>query len=279
MAIVSFWSNSKRETGQTLSSVAIATSMSINHNYKVLEIATGFMDKTIENCFWQPNRENALNLIPGMRQSTFNSGVEGLVKIIQSNRTSANIVSDYARVVFRDRLDVLPAPKTDNIEDYNRTTEFYAQLAKIASRDYDLVFIDIDKRMPEKSKQDILMQSDAIVLTLKQGLDSMRDIVELRRSDENFQKNNVILLAGKYDKFSRYNVTNMSRELREKRKMLAVPYNTLFFEAASEGAVADFFIKYRGITDQTDRNFIFMQETKRACDEILFKLQELQMRV
>ena len=253
--------------------------MSINHNYKVLEVATGFMDKTIENCFWQPNRENALNLIPGMRQSTFNSGVEGLVKIIQSNRTSANIVSDYARVVFRDRLDVLPAPKTDNIEDYNRTTEFYAQLAKIASRDYDLVFIDIDKRMPEKSKQDILMQSDAIVLTLKQGLDSMRDIIELRRSDENFQKNNVILLAGKYDKFSRYNVTNMSRELREKRKMLAVPYNTLFFEAASEGAVADFFIKYRGITDQTDRNFIFMQETKRACDEILFKLQELQMRV
>ena len=279
MAIVSFWSNSKRETGQTLSSVAIATSMSINHNYKVLEVATGFMDKTIENCFWQPNRENALNLIPGMRQSTFNSGVEGLVKIIQSNRTSANIVSDYARVVFRDRLDVLPAPKTDNIEDYNRTTEFYAQLAKIASRDYDLVFIDIDKRMPEKSKQDILMQSDAIVLTLKQGLDSMRDIIELRRSDENFQKNNVILLAGKYDKFSRYNVTNMSRELREKRKMLAVPYNTLFFEAASEGAVADFFIKYRGITDQTDRNFIFMQETKRACDEILFKLQELQIRV
>lgn len=279
MAIVSFWSNSKRETGQTLSSVAIATSMSINHNYKVLEIATGFMDKTIENCFWQPNRENALNLIPGMRQSTFNSGVEGLVKIIQSNRTSANIVSDYARVVFRDRLDVLPAPRTDNIEDYNRTTEFYAQLARIASRDYDLVFIDIDKRMPEKSKQDILMQSDAIVLTLKQGLDSMRDIVELRRSDENFQKNNVILLAGKYDKFSRYNVTNMSRELREKRKMLAVPYNTLFFEAASEGTVADFFIKYRGITDQTDRNFVFMQETKRACDEILFKLQELQMRV
>ena len=279
MAIVSFWSNSKRETGQTLSSVAIATSMSINHNYKVLEVATGFMDKTIENCFWQPNRENALNLIPGMRQSTFNSGVEGLVKIIQSNRTSANIVSDYARVVFRDRLDVLPAPKTDNIEDYNRTTEFYAQLARIASRDYDLVFIDIDKRMPEKSKQDILMQSDAIVLTLKQGFDSMRDIVELRRSDENFQKNNVILLAGKYDKFSRYNVTNMSRELREKRKMLAVPYNTLFFEAASEGTVADFFIKYRGITDQTDRNFVFMQETKRACDEILFKLQELQMRV
>ena len=49
----------------------------------------------------------------------------------------------------------MPAPKTDNIEDYNRTTEFYAQLAKIASRDYDLVFIDIDKRMPRKKASKI----------------------------------------------------------------------------------------------------------------------------
>ena len=214
-----------------------------------------------------------------MQQSTFNSGVEGLVKIIQSNRTSANIVSDYARVVFKDRLDVLPAPRTDNIEVYNQTTEYYAQLLSVANRDYDLVFVDIDKRMPEKSKNDILQQSDVIVLTLKQGLDCMKDIAELRRENVLFKKENIILLAGKYDKFSRYNVTNMSRELKEKRKMSAVPYNTLFFEASSEGTVADFFIKYRSVTDQTDRNYVFIQETKKACDEILLKIQELQMKV
>lgn len=214
-----------------------------------------------------------------MQQSTFNSGVEGLVKIIQSNRTSANIVSDYARVVFKDRLDVLPAPRTDNIEVYNQTTGYYAQLLSVANRDYDLVFVDIDKRMPEKSKNDILQQSDVIVLTLKQGLDCMKDIAELRRENVLFKKENIILLAGKYDKFSRYNVTNMSRELKEKRKMSAVPYNTLFFEASSEGTVADFFIKYRSVTDQTDRNYVFIQETKKACDEILLKIQELQMKV
>lgn len=279
MAIISFWSNIKRETGQTLSSVAIATSMAIDHNYKILEVATGFQDKVIENCFWEPDKVSAAGLIPGMQQSTFNSGVEGLVKIVQSNRTSSNIVADYARVVFRDRLDILPAPVTDNIEDYNRTTEYYAQLLNVANRDYNLVFVDIDKGMSEESKKAILQQSDVIVLTLKQGLDCLKEIVELRKNTSFFENNNIILLAGKYDKFSRYNVTNMSRELKEKRKMIAVPYNTLFFEASSEGTVADFFIKYRTITDQTDRNYIFMQETKRACDEILFKLQELQIRV
>ena len=279
MAIISFWSNIKRETGQTLSSVAIATSMAIDHNYKILEVATGFQDKVIENCFWEPDKVSTAGLIPGMQQSTFNSGVEGIVKIVQSNRTYSNIVADYARVVFRDRLDILPAPVTDNIEDYNRTTEYYAQLLNVANRDYNLVFVDIDKGMSEESKKAILQQSDVIVLTLKQGLDCLKEIVELRKNSSFFEKNNIILLAGKYDKFSRYNVTNMSRELKEKRKMIAVPYNTLFFEASSEGTVADFFIKYRTITDQTDRNYIFMQETKRACDEILFKLQELQIRV
>ena len=278
MAIVSFCSNIKRETGQTLSSVAIATEMAIDHNYKILEIATGFKDNTIENCFWNPTKENNLKIIPGMGRAVFNNGVEGLIKIIQSNRTSANIVADYARVVFKNRLDILPSPKTNNIDEYNNITEYYSKLASIASRDYNLVLIDVDKRMPEQSKKNIIEQSDVIVITLKQGFDSMREVLELKNNEKIKKKNNIVLLAGKYDRYSRFNVTNMTRELKEKRKIAAIPYNTLFFEAASEGTVADFFIKYRTVFDQNDRNYLFLQETKRACDEILFKLQELQMR-
>lgn len=278
MSIVSFWSNFKRETGQTLSSVAIATEMAIDHNYKILLIPTGFQDNVIENCFWNPSKENNLKMITGLGQSSFNNGVEGLIKIIQSNRTSANIVSDYAKVVFKDRLDVLPSIKTNNLTDYNNTTEYYSKLATIASRDYNLVLIDIDKRMPEQSKKDILEQSDVIVITLKQGYDSMKAILDLRNNEELKKKNNMIILAGKYDRYSRFNITNMSRELKEKRKISAIPYNTLFFEASSEGTVADFFIRYRTVMDQNDRNYLFLQETKRACDEILLKLQELQMR-
>ena len=130
----------------------------------------------------------------------------------------------------------------------------------------------------EQSKKDILEQSDVIVITLKQGYDSMKAILDLRNNEELKKKNNMIILAGKYDRYSRFNITNMSRELKEKRKISAIPYNTLFFEASSEGTVADFFIRYRTVMDQNDRNYLFLQETKRACDEILLKLQELQMR-
>ena len=40
MAIITFYSNSKKETAQTMSIAAVATSMAIEHNYKILLIST-----------------------------------------------------------------------------------------------------------------------------------------------------------------------------------------------------------------------------------------------
>ncbi len=52
MAILSFWSSSKKETAQTLSIIAIATYMSVKHNYKTLVIDATLDDDTIQRCFW-----------------------------------------------------------------------------------------------------------------------------------------------------------------------------------------------------------------------------------
>lgn len=40
MAIITFCSNAKKETGQTMSVAAIASTMAIEHNYKILIIST-----------------------------------------------------------------------------------------------------------------------------------------------------------------------------------------------------------------------------------------------
>ena len=72
--------------------------------------------------------------------------------------------------------------------------------------------------------------------------------------------NNIIFLAGKYDFDSKYNTKNLTRYLKETREISAIPYNKLFDEASMEGQVADFFLKYRGMTDQTDRNVKFIKE-------------------
>ena len=52
MAIISFWSEGKKQTAQTLSMVALATYMAIEHNSKILMISTGYNDDILNNCFW-----------------------------------------------------------------------------------------------------------------------------------------------------------------------------------------------------------------------------------
>lgn len=57
MAIVTFYRRGKKETGQTLSMAAIATNMSIEHNYKILIVDTAFQYKTLEECFWSLQKQ------------------------------------------------------------------------------------------------------------------------------------------------------------------------------------------------------------------------------
>lgn len=66
--------------------------------------------------------------------------------------------------------------------------------------------------------------------------------------------------------------------MKEKKQILAIPYNTLYFEACSEGKVIDYFLRLKNI-DENDRNHIFVSEITRANASILFKLQELQIKI
>ncbi len=279
MAVVSFWGNSRREIGQTLSVVAIGTMMAIEHNYKILVISTGFRDRTMEKCFWERNKNGGINLATEQgKQIGLNNGIEGLIKIIQSNRTSSNIIRDYAKVVFKDRLDILLSPTTTDPREYNTISPFYKDIIKLADKEYDLVLVDIDKRMEANDKNAILQESNLVMVTLKQSVESIETARILREKNPASRNNNIMFLSGKYDFDSKYNTKNLTRFLKEPREISAIPYNKLYDEAAMEGKVADFFLKYRGFTDQTDRNVRLIEEAKRTCDNIIYKLQELNIR-
>ena len=58
-----------------------------------------------------------------------------------------------------------------------------------------------------------------------------------------------------------------------------MPYNTLFFEAANEAGVPDLFLKLKKLSDYDDRNAIFLEEVKRASENIVYRLQEIEARM
>ncbi len=280
MAIIAFWSDEEKETGQTMSMVALSTYMAIEHNYKILNVSTSFKDNTLESSYW--DLQKIEQLVKTISKNTnavgLESGVEGLIKIINSNKTSTNIVSNYTKVVFKDRLDVLCAAKTQNYEEYREIAQLYPNILQVANRSYDLVFVDISKRMPKEQVDKILEIANVVIVNMTQRLKTIDDFINLREENEFFKGKNILVNIGRYDKFSKYNVKNITRYMKEKKDVHAIPYNTLFFESCSEGKVAEFFLKLRRV-EQEDRNAVFIEETSRLAKDLIYKLQELQLKI
>ena len=280
MAIITFKSNELKETGQTLSIVAVATQMAIEHSYKILIVSTNFKDQTLENCFWKLDKKNK-PIFTDFQIRTFvgvDSGVEGLIKALVSDKSNVGVVKNYSKTILRDRLDVLVSPNTTNYEEYTKTSSNYPEILRMASRYYDLVFVDLSNRMHEKEAEDILNISDLVIYNITQRLKTIDDFIELKNSDENYKKSNIMLLLGRYDAHSKYNIKNVTRYMKEKKMVLAIPYNTLYFEACSEGKVIDYFLRLKNI-DTNDRNYYFISEVTRVAETIIVKLQELQMKI
>ena len=278
MAIITFKSNEQKETGQTLSLIAVATQIAIEHSYKILIVSTNFKDQTLENCFWELDRLNKPIVTDNKANVGVDSGIEGLIKVLASNKTSNDIVRNYSKTVLRERLDVLLSPKTEDYEEYTQICREYPEILKIADRYYDLIFIDLSNRMSDKEKNDIINVSDIVVISLTQRLKTINDFIELRESDNFYKGKNIILIMGRYDAHSNYNIKNVTRYMKERKQLLAIPYNTLYFEACSEGKVIDFFLRFKNL-EEGDRNRLFVDEANRADDAIIYKLQELQMKI
>ncbi len=276
MAIISFWSNGNEEAGKTSSIVAITTLLGINHNYKILVLDTKYNDRFYEDCFWQEDK--MIKLINSKNAKTdIGHGISGLSKAILSNKTSPEIITNYTRIVFKDRLELLTDTKVEK-DEYEVHKTIFKDIAKIASRYYDLVFIDIDKSLDEKIVDSLLEVSDIVMACLPQRLRKINEYIELKEQKEVFKGKTIIPIIGRYDKHSKYNVKNISRYIKEKRGACAIPYNTLFFEACNEGKVADFFIKFRKINPK-DRNAVFINDVREVTEKIVNRLRELQMRM
>lgn len=283
MSIITFWNDSREQTGQTMATVAVATRMAIERNIKILLISTSMNDSTMKKCYWAQENVRTSGLFNAKTSNVaVENGIEGLFKLVASNKLTPSIITDYTRVVFKGRLEVVTgftAPQTekeDYLESFKKIESSYIELIRTANQYYDMVIVDLDKRLSSKVKEDILKVSDVNVFVLLQKMESMNRYNEIKNNEYNFK---CIPVIGKYIKEYKYNSKNIARQLQEKKELDLIPFNLLYMEAAEEGKVADLFLKLKNVKDKTDENYIFMQCTLNLTNNILRRLQELQMRM
>lgn len=279
MAIITFYSNGKEQNGKTLSMVATSTYMAIEHNYRILLISTSENEETLYNCFFERSKKKkSFSMVAGgIGHYAIETGMSGLVKMAKSNKVSPEMINNYTKPVFKETLEVLFSGTTGS---HSELEKYYPEIILAANSYYDYVFVDLDSNIDEELQTKILKLSNLIVDNTNQKLSSINDLVEERTNSELLSSAKSIVLIGRYDKDSKYSVKNIARYMGLKRMPLAIPYNTLFYDAAEEAKVPNFFLSFmkNKNLDKDDKNYVFMTEVKRAQETIQYVIQELQLR-
>ncbi len=275
MAIVSFWTEDDKETGQTSTAIAVATQMAIQHNKKVLLISTYENNKEIDAAYIKPQaqKSNLLSFLNLNKKTVgIESGVTGLMKIEGSNKLSPELIKDYTGIIFKERLEVLSG--YDGVETPT-IDAFYVSLIKKANMVYDIVLVDLKKGINELA-QGILTISDVVVYGMTQKRHSIEVYAKSRKEGYTAKNYNIVGYIGRYDKFSKYTQKNIIRTIKTKDSLFPIIYNTLFSDACDEGLVVDYFLKMQTMSEK-DRNANFLNNIKELIKGILYKIDEMQM--
>lgn len=262
MAIITFWNNGKVETSQSMTMAAIATTLAINYNYKILMINTKHNDVSLE-CAFEP--KNTANSFFARGKLDLDTGLSGVAKAIMSNKTSPEIITNYTKVIFKN-LELLTDKKVSD-EDFDRYIKYIKEIIKLANRYFDIVFVDLDGDLGEPNIKQVLSMSNVKVITLVQNINAINEYIEQREKEPILQEENKIISIGKYDKKSKYSVKNVTKYMKEKR-VFGIPYNTMFSMDAPEGKVADYIIRFRKISSQ-NINAEFINSIKNITEEII----------
>lgn len=270
MPRVVFWSPDKSMTGTTHAIIAISSLMGISHKATCLLMQGHFNSKKIESAF-TPYDE----LLASGALDNANLGVSALIRLVTSNKLTADAIQNYAKPVLKERLDVLYGMNSKERDDYDQLVNNLPYITRKAAEMYDLVFIDLPKDSDEKFKLDTLADAEIVVCVVNQDEVKLNDFFTKIDSMEELKDKTKIYLVADYEPKSRYNLLNIKNKYRVKDPIFAVPHNYLFADACNMGMVIDFM--YRNLNaDPKDYNGVFISQTLDIVNKIfeLAKIRE-----
>ena len=280
MPVVTLFTYGKDQTGNTVSAISLATFLGLTKNKKTLLLSTGYRDKTVSESFWHVE-EKKKSLFGGNanvpKPNIFQRGIDDLDRMVTSNRLSPETITNYTRVALRDRLEIIDS-YMGNPEQYEKIQSSYPKIIAAASKYYDNVIVDIDKRLSGKIKMEILNISDIVLAMSIQKMHNIKELQALIESGKILKKERTLITLGRYDKNMKYNAKNLSRSVLKQRQIIdTIPYNFKVAEAIQEGRIIDVIFGIINLRN-ADENFFLAQELQRLVDDIDARVLQLEMR-
>ena len=199
------------------------------------------------------------------------------MKIAKSNRVTPELIKDYTKIIYKNRLEVLYSSSNSDLS-VDEQMECYKTIILNSSKYYDYVFVDLKKGVSFQVLEEILDISAVIVLNTEQGTNTIIDFFRMKEMQKYIKGYKVICNICKYDSKSKYNKKNLNRTFWKKQPIYSTSYNTLLFEAVTEGTLPELLLRIRTVKNDGESMEI-LKEGKELVEGIQVRQQELQMRM
>jgi len=270
MAKIVFWSPEEGKSGCTHVAIAVSSLLGITHNISSLLIDANSNAKKIESSYTYYN-----DLVNANSFNDSNLGMNAIMRLINSNKLSPDIIQNYSKPVLKGRLDVLYSATANTNTETRENLLSIPLIAKNANEVYDVVLMDLPKTTTDDSVIKLMEQSDIIVCVVPQEIEKLNNFLKKIDQIDNIKEKQKIYVIGDYESGSRYNLHNLKLKYRIPDPCFVLPHNYLFTDACNDGNVLDFL--YSNLNAQSgDYNGNFMLKTTEIVEEIvkILKIKE-----
>ena len=276
MPKIVFWSANNVTTGSEHAVIAITTLLAIQNKSTCLLMQANFNSKKIESSY------TPYDIV--VRNGAFNNpniGIAALIRLIASNKLSADSIQNYAKPVLKERLDVLYGISSDDLEGYKQLANNLPYVLRKADEIYDIVFADIPKTLKNKCVIDTIQDSDIVICIVNQDIVKIDNLFNILEKNEVLKAKNKIIVISDYEQDSKFNITNIRNKYKIKDPIYCVPHNYIFSDACNSGNVIDFVFRNLNVSSNansagflfsnpnSDYNGYFFKCTNQIVDKIM----------
>ncbi len=261
--LVVFWSPWHGQAKVTANMSAIACLLNHDTNERVIMSHSQFNMADLEGMFNYRMEEERRKTIYD------NSGLSALILRVKQSWLTEDIIEECLMPVAQTTgLYLLPGTEehVDVLKESDTEELVYALLGRDIKEHYEWVFVDASAGNNKLSKR-LLAAADVAVINLSQNIATWDKFME-EYPDIAAMKNAVFVVGG-YDDDSKYNKRNLVRMYQNLSadNVGAVPYNTGYLDAITEGAVAKYVFANEGVK-KGEENYEFITECRALGSKI-----------
>ncbi|OAB25429.1 hypothetical protein PMSD_27105 [Paenibacillus macquariensis subsp. defensor] len=262
MGQIAFWSPVGGQAGITANMGAVATVISMEYMTTTLMSHTQWDKPTLESTFIRNKviSEGEINYS--------NAGIDALERMVRSNKLTPELVRDFTTPILANRLDLMTGTTKPDAELFESTTDVVNSIFDAAKQCYDVSLIDVGNGLGNSFTDEVLHNSDLIVVNLNQNHSVLEQFFNGCESSELLKDKEFVIVLGQYDRNSYCNLGHIKRTFKCNKPMYTIPHNTGYMDAINDRSVVEFFLKNKNIRP-VNVNYHFVEDVRKCAKGIL----------